>query len=204
VSIGSYGQRERKGRYQLGSQKNFKSWRNLFHKSGNEGFDRTKEVLADLLFRTDSFTDEFLSSIINTYINECETNNNYEWRYYYVKYDLFRPGSFGKYYWENFEKRPYVFFVMKTESKLSENSYQPFLKAVYKDKLSKDHYGQRAIDGENYILCENSAYVVINNTTNVEVERIYIAQNEKGIDTEDRIKKLQSILEERGKTQDLS
>lgn len=93
---------------------------------------------------------------------------------------------------------------MSTESKVSENTYQPFLKAVYKNKLSKDHYGERAIDGDNYILCENSTYVVKNNTTNVKVERVIITQNNNGIDTEDRIKKLQSILEKRLETLELS
>jgi hypothetical protein len=197
MSIGNYGQREKNGwRYQLGSKKNMKVWRNLFHKSSNDGFERTKDVLVELLSRTDSFTDELLSDIINTYINYCETNNNYEWRYYYIKYDLFRPESFGKYYWVDFEKRPYEFFVMSTESKVSENTYQPFLKAVYKNKLSKDHYGQRAIDGDNYIVCANSAYVVKSTATNEEVKRIDIAQNDEGIDTEDRIKKLQLALEQ--------
>lgn len=88
---------------------------------------------------------------------------------------------------------------MKTESKLSESSYQPFLRAVYKNKLSKDHYGQRALDGENYIICENSAYVVKNNSTDVEVERIIITQNNCGIDTEDRITKLQLVLNMKSK-----
>ena len=83
---------------------------------------------------------------------------------------------------------------MSTESKISENTYQPFLKAVYKNKLSKDHYGQRAIDGENYIVCANSVYIVNNTATNAEVERVYISQNDKSIDVEDRIKKLQSVL----------
>ncbi len=194
VTIGSYGQREKKGRYQLGSKKNVNAWRTLFHKSGNDGFDRTKEVLVNLLSRTDSFTDELLSDIINTYITECEISHNYEWRYYYVKYDLFRPGSYGKYYWDDFEKRPYEICVMATESKISETSYQPFLRAVYKNKLSKDHYGQRALDGDSYILGENSAYVVKNNFTDVEVERVIITQDNNGIDTEDRITKLQLVL----------
>ncbi|AHM57716.1 hypothetical protein EAL2_808p02110 (plasmid) [Peptoclostridium acidaminophilum DSM 3953] len=195
MSIGNYGQREKNGwRHQLGSKKNMKAWRNLFHKSSNDGFERTKDVLVELLSRSDSFNDELLSSIIKTYIDECETNNNYEWRYYYIKYDLFRPGSFGKYYWDDFEKRPYEFSIMSTESKISENTYQPFLKAIYKNKLSKDHYGQRAIDGDNYIVCENAAYVVKRTDTNAEVEMIAIAQNDEGIDTEDRIKKLQVPL----------
>jgi hypothetical protein len=196
MSIGNYGQREKNGwRYQVGSKRNMKAWRNLFHKSGNDGFDRTKAILAELLSRADTFTDEILSEIINKYIYDCETSNNYEWRYYYIKYDLFRPGSFGKYYWSNFDNRPYEFSVMKTESKISENTYQPFLKTVYKNKLSKDSYGQRAIDGDNYIVCLNSAYVVKSITTDEEVKRIAIEQNEKGIDMEDRIKKLQYILE---------
>ncbi|MBT9171846.1 MAG: hypothetical protein DDT21_00220 [Syntrophomonadaceae bacterium] len=195
MSIGNYGQKEKNGwRYQLGSKKNMKAWRNLFHKSGNNGFERTKDVLVELLSRADSFTDELLSGILNTYINDCETDNNYEWRYYYIKYDLFRPGSFGKYYWDDFEKRPYEFSVMQTESKISENTYQPFLKAVYSNNLSKDHYGQRAIDGDNYMVCANSAYVVKSTATNAEVERIAIAQSDKGIDTEDRIIKLQFVL----------
>ena len=196
MSIGNYGQREKNGwRYQLGSKRNMKAWRNLFHKSGNDGFNRTKDILADLLSRAAAFTDEILSEIINKYINDCETSKNYEWRYYYIKYDVFRPGSFGKYYWSKFENKPYEFSVMKTESKISENTYQPFLKTVYKNKLSKDSYGQRAIDGDNYIVCLNSAYVFRNSATNEEVQRIAIEQNEKGIDIEDRIKKMQFSLE---------
>ncbi|HBL49785.1 MAG TPA: hypothetical protein DDZ65_06030 [Firmicutes bacterium] len=79
---------------------------------------------------------------------------------------------------------------MLTESKISENTYQPFLKAVYNNRLSKDHYGQRAIDGSNFIVCENSAYVVMSTDTTMEVKRIAIAQDNNGIDAEDRIKKL--------------
>ena len=195
MSIGNYGQREKNGwRYQLGSKRNMKAWRNLFHKSGNDGSNRTKDILAVLLSRADTFTDEILSEIIDKYIYDCETSNNYEWRYYYIKYDVFRPGSFGKYYWSMFDNKPYEFSVMKTESKVSENTYQPFLMTVYKNKLSKDSYGQRAIDGDNYIVCLNSAYVVKSIATDEEVERITISQNQKGIDTEDRIKKFQITL----------
>jgi hypothetical protein len=195
MSIGYYGQREKNGwRYQLGSKKNRKAWRNLFHRSRNEGFDRTRDILQDLLFRVDTFTDEYLSSVIEAYISHCEKTNSFEWRYYYIKYDLFRPGSFGKYNWEDFERKPYEFLVMKTESQISESTYQPFLKEVFKQKVSKDHYGKRAIDGGNYIVCENSAFVFKSTLTDTEVERIQITQNENGIDVEDRIKKLQSFV----------
>lgn len=195
MSIGNYGQREKNGwRYQLGSKKNVKAWRNLFHKSANGGFERTKDILMKLLSLTDSFTDEFLYNIENTYISECENNKNFEWRYYYINYSLFRPGSFGKYSWSDFENKPYEFSVMQTETKLSENTYQPFLKAVDETNLSKDDYGQCIIEGNNYIVCENNAYVVKSADTNAEIERIVIEQNDKGIDTEDRIKKLRCAL----------
>ena len=192
MTIGNYGQKEKRGRYQLGSKtkKNIKAWRTLFHKSSNDGFDRTKEILSNLLSKTDSFSDELLANMINIFVKECETNNCYEWRYYYVKYDIFRPGSFGKYYWDDFEKRPYEFYVMTTEAKISEYSYQPFLKVVYKNKLSKDHLGQRAIDGENYVICQNSSYVIKNSENDEVVKEIKIAQNENGIDIEDRIEKI--------------
>lgn len=195
MSIGNYGQREKNGwRYQLGSKKIMKAWRNLFHKSGNDGFERTKDVLLELLSRADSFSDELLLSIVNTYIDNCENTKCYDLRYYYIKYDVFRPGSFGKYNWNDFENKPYEFSVMQTESKISQNTYQPFLKAVYKNNLSKDDYGQRVIIGDHYIICMNAAYVVNNTETNAEVERIAIAQNDKGIDIEDRIIKLQFSL----------
>lgn len=192
MTIGNYGQKEKRGRYQLGSKtkKNIKAWRTLFHKSSNDGFDRTKEILSNLLSKTDSFSDELLANMINIFVKECETNNCYEWRYYYVKYDIFRPGSFGKYYWDDFEKRPYEFYVMTTEAKISEYSYQPFLKVVYTNKLSKDHLGQRAIDGENYVICQNSSYVIKNSENDEVVKEIKIAQNENGIDIEDRIEKI--------------
>lgn len=196
MSIGNYGQKEKNGwRYQFGSKKNVKAWRNLFHKSSNGGFERTKDALTELLSRADSFSDELLSGIIDNYINDCEASNEFEWRYYYIKYDHFRPGSFGKYWCNDLENKPYEFSVMSTETNISENTYQPFLKASSRMKLSKDHYGQRAINGDNYIVSLNSAYVVKNMLSDAEVDKIVVKQNDQGIDTEDRIMKLLVALE---------
>lgn len=195
LSIGNYAQRERnKWRYQLGSKKNVKAWRNLFHKSANDEFGKTREFLIELLSRTESFTDDFLSKITESYINNCEVNQYFEWRYYYVKYCIFRPGSFGKYHWVDMENRPYELYVMQTETKLSENTYQPFLKAIDEKNLSKDYYGKRIIKEGNYMVCENASFVIKSIETDLEVKRISISQNSKGIDTEDRIKKLRYIL----------
>ncbi len=43
-------------------------------------------------------------------------------------------------------------------------------------------------------MCENDSYVFKDNKTDVETNRINIAQNEHGVDTEDRIIKLQNSL----------
>lgn len=192
MSIGNYGQEEsNRWRHQFGTKdtRNLSAWRNLFHKSKNIGFDETQRILGDLLSRTDKFSDMFLSDIVNEYINNCENSNEFEWRYYYVKYDLFRPGKFGKYRWDDFNNRPYELLVLVTKSETSLNSYQPFLKAISEEKLSKDHAGSRLIDSNKYFECKNAAYLVKDIETDEEIEKIVIAQNDKGIDTEDRIQR---------------
>jgi len=194
ISIGDYSQSERNGwRYQIGSQ-TANAWRALFHQSANSGFEKTKEVLENLLSRSETITDDLLMDITNSYITDCENSASFDWRYYYIKYDIFRPGSYGKYFWENRCDKPYEFIVMKTEQKISENSYQPFLKSADDKNISKDYYGDRLIIGSTYIMCDNCSFVFKDNETDAEINRINIAQNENGIDIEDRIMKLRDAL----------
>lgn len=199
MSLGNYGQREMNGwRYQFGSKnrKHANAWRKLFHKSANDGFERTKEVLMELLDQAESFSDEILNAIIETYVYECDSKREFEWRYYYVKIPMFRPGSYGKYYWNDFENKPYEFSVMQTQYYISTSTYQPFLKAIDARNLSLEHFGERIIRGDKYIICENSAYVVKSNESGEEIERIPISQNAQGVDTEDRIEKMRSYQEQ--------
>ena len=72
--------------------------------------------------------------------------------------------------------------------------YQPFLKVIDARNLSLEHFGERIIRGDEYIICENSAYVVKNSETDEEIERIPISQNAHGVDTEDRIEKMRNFL----------
>jgi len=56
MALGNYIQKEKNNwRYQAGSGKNEKAWRNLFHKSSASGFDSTKECLAQLLSMSEDF-----------------------------------------------------------------------------------------------------------------------------------------------------
>ena len=83
---------------------------------------------------------------------------------------------------------------MTTSSKLSENAYVPYLKEADPDHLSKDDYGKKLVYSNCSVKCENSAFVINDRETGKEIDHINIAQNEKGIDTEDRIELLRISL----------
>lgn len=194
MTVGDYGQQESHSRYQYGSTMQV-SWDELFHKSANKGgFEKTRSVLISLLSKAEVFTDEFLREVISDYLKECEKTGLYTWRYYYVKYDEFHPGSYGKLSNSDRENKPYLFSVMQTRSQWSSNTYMPYLKAADDSHLSKDWYGQRLIYDIGYVICENDAFVLIDNETEKEIDRIRIDQNDEGIDAIDRILLLKDYI----------
>ena len=194
MSIGFYGQQEKnRTHYQLGtkSKRNTKAWRSLFHRSNKSvGFDETKRILAELLSSTEEFNDTYLDNMAATYLDSCEQQQIYPWRYYYIKYDFFRPGSYGKYTWENYTEAPYHFSVMMTERKWSENTYQPFLRAIDESKLSREDMGQRLRLGNRFIVAENGGIVLYDEETRQELVRVHVPQNEDKIDVENRVESL--------------
>lgn len=196
MSIGDYGQQERnKKRYQYASKGMQIAWDGLFHKSANIGFEKTSNVLIKLLEKTEIFTNDILKEMIDIFIDSCEKSGLYPWRYYYVKYETFRPGSYGKYYNKDAEHNPYLFLVMKTKSQLSPNTYMPYLKEADESHLSNDaDGGQRLIYGEYNVTCGNSTYILHNNETGEDIDVLNIRQNENGIDMEDRILVLREYI----------
>ena len=170
------------------------AWDELFHRSAKTGFEKTKGVLIDLLSRAETFTDESLTAIRDEFISSCENTGLYPWRYYYVKYDSFRPGSYGKYSNSDVTAKPYMFSVMQTKSQWSSNTYMPFLKEADDAHLSKDSLGQRLVYGDIHIVCSNAAYLVRDNATENVIKSFTIPQNEEGIDTEDRILLLKRLI----------
>ena len=192
LAIGNYMQREKNGwRYQLGaSGRSDMPWRTLFHKSASSGFNRTKECLGELLSRAETFTNEMLTEIKDDYLRACEENFCFDWRYYYLKYEQFRPGRYGKYWWNDFDNAPYCFVALWAQRQISQNAFQPFLKAVdTNNNISRDGLGQYLVFEDSYLECCNDAYVVKDIKNNEEKRKLLINQNENGIDTEDRIKK---------------
>lgn len=195
MAIGNYGQQERnKWRYQFASRGMLYAWNELFHKSANAGFDNTKQVLIELLSSNETFIDADLQTVIDTFTSSCEEEKVYPWRYYYVKYSVFRPAAYGKLTNSHADEKPYLFSVMQTKTQWSSNTYMPYLKAADDAHLSKDSMGQRLVYGDKHIICANDAYLLRNNEDETVIDTIQISQNEEGIDTEDRIEKLKCYI----------
>lgn len=195
MTIGNYGQQERnKWRYQYASKGMQLAWNELFHKSANSGFDNTKHILTQLLMTNVKFSNSILDGIISDYITQCETANEYPWNYYYVKYPVFRPGSYGKLSNVEAATKPYMYSVMQTKTQWSQNTYMPYLKEADDNHLSRDSMGQRLVYAEKFITCENAAYHVCNNEDGSVVDTLSISQNVDGVDIEDRIIKLKTYI----------
>ena len=199
MTIGNYGQQERnKWRYQYASKGMQLAWDELFHMSANDGFENTKRILIELLATNEVFDDSVLDSIVAHYITECENNSIYPWNYYYVKYPVFRPGSYGKFSNSEAAEKPYMFSILQTRSAWSQNTYMPYLKAVDDAHLSRDSMGQRLEYANVHVTCENAAYVFSTIGDEATIEKVEIQQNSEGIDTEDRIILLKNTLLAKG------
>lgn len=195
MSIGDYSQQERNGwRFQVGSRSVQEAWENLFHRSANKNYESTRAVLNQLLESRESFSDEILDNISEKFVKDCETQGIYPWRYYYVKYPAFRPGSYGKLRNLNKADNPYLFTVMLTKSYLSENSYDPYLMVADPKHVSRGDFGQILLYNDCCIITKNDCFLVKRTENDEELERISIDQNDEGIDKEDRISVLESYI----------
>ncbi len=196
MSIGNYGQQERnKWRYQFASKGMQLAWDELFHKSSNIGFENTSRILVELLSKDKIFTNEMLQQMVDEYISSCEKKSLYPWQYYYVKYDSFRPGSYGKYSNKDAQNEPYMFSVMQTKSQWSSNTYIPYFKEADETHLSRDSMGQRLVYGAQHIICRNDGFELRDNETEEMVVFVQIRQNSDGIDIEDRVLTLKQFIE---------
>lgn len=185
LTVGDYSQAISRRKYQLGSKID-SSWISLFHKTGRADFENTSSIVLEFLQAHEELTDDVLKTEIDNYIAECEEQKLFDWRYYFMKYRAFHPDRYGIYLWED-RSKPYEMMVIWAPSQVSVNAYQPFLMESDKDHISKDDFGMQLNYAEKRVLCTNNAYVVQLIDKHAEIQRVTIAQNEDGIDTEDRI-----------------
>lgn len=167
-----------------------KAWYALFHPTGKiTDFNKTKKSLRSLLEADVEIDDKYLQDRIDAYLSECRTNNQYDWRYYYIEYPCFRPRRYGKY--TMYDDQPYALVALFSEKRESSNAYQCMLQALIEDKAvasSVERCDIRAISYRKGLLtCENSAFVSYSLNDDKERARFSIPQNKEGIDTVDRI-----------------
>lgn len=193
IAMGEYYQCEQNGwRYQIGSSKFSKAWTNLFHKSANSGYETTKQVLNELLSKLETVDEKELNSIAKKYICECKRQKKYPWIYYYIQYEAFRPGRYGKMFRAGNEN--YCLRVLWTETKESENAYDPFLYSTFPDCIAREYNGRFLHIEDEFIISSRDAFIIYNWDSEEETGRLRIKQDENGIDLEDRIRKLKRYL----------
>lgn len=92
LSLGDYFQED--GVRRFSGNYNRTTWEDLLHSSRRYGlFEKTVPILHQLLERINN--GETKESLINEYIDSCEKNNLYDWRYYFVKYPEMQRGTNG-------------------------------------------------------------------------------------------------------------
>ncbi|MDY0143637.1 MAG: DUF262 domain-containing protein [Bacteroidales bacterium] len=185
LTFGDYSRVERNWRYSFGATDS-QSWKMIFHQSSAARFDETKNCLVQLLSSSTTFNNQVLDGLINNYITNCETNLLFEWRYYFVKYSVFRPNRYGKYYIKTDSK--YCMFALWTPQQMSQNAFQPYLKAIDAAHLDRDNLGQRLLKNNQYLYCEKDKFV-LKDLAGTVINTLQISQDSNHIDTEDRIAK---------------
>lgn len=185
LTFGDYSRVEKNWRYTFGTDDS-QSWKMLFHQSNAAGFDKTKEYLVQLLKSSPSFSDDLLDDLINDFISKCEQSSTYEWRYYFVKYNEFRPNRYGK-YWIKLESK-YEMCALWAQQHMSENAFQTYLKVIDPSHLDRTKLGERLLIDDKYLYCEKDRFV-LKDENNIVVSELKINQNEQGIDLENRIEK---------------
>jgi len=181
------------------------TWRELFTESKQRKyFDKTKETLLKLLdsiaFSTD---DEYLETLISTYLSSNETIK--DWKFYFIKYPKMREGRSGAYWWRNDSEKQkenqYEVFMMNTPTKLSGRHWDPFLYEIasnedFKDTCSLDEYGAPLIikSKNTKIKCMNNAWTFYD-AKDTFIKDIEIPQD-NGIDLKDRIELLKTTIKQ--------
>lgn len=203
LSVGDYFE-EDGWRYQIGTanpRTYMGVWRSIFSPSRKN--DGLKDVLLRLLEKHEVFTNEKLDTISREYLQDAE---EMPVRYYLVKYASMVPNRFGKYYWRNHQKQgrnSYKVIMMMTEFNFGFN-YDIFLKTLYDiagnlapglqapNNYSFTEYNngrkdKLLMDKQNlYLTLDEDTYTVYNEGGE-EIDTRPIKQDEKGIDTEDRV-----------------
>lgn len=199
LSIGDYSQRVNSNSviYSLGTSDRGKArcWRQLLtaSESNRYGYENTKRCLHEVL-RYDEINDALLDKIIADYLKSCEDSQQYDWRYYYIKYPSFRPGAFGKFY--RMKDAKYHLAIMKTESAISNRTYDAYLFEAI-GKVNTNNYGLSVTVADKYELyCTDKAFILRDDDDTI-IDSIDIDIDEAtGLDSENRVEAAKRAYEQ--------
>lgn len=192
-AIGDY--RQNNGnRYYMGNH-NRATWIQLLHHSRNrKNFDKTKNVLIELLERINK--EVKLDNIIKEYIEEKEKSNTFDWRYYFVKYPQMLRGADGELIWD--ENNQYICTTLN-KHQLNGMHWNSFLNAIYSSLSDSGEEQDKKIMGSLNLLNYGDNLSIRNPVSSLEATNSgfilhkghdnepWDVPNKGGTDTEDRI-----------------
>lgn len=210
MAIGDYSQDVGKNermiyQYGFGTQK---SWENLFHKRSLNTtrtvntvnyFENTHNILIKLLNASNGFTDKILDGRSGAFVDYCKDNKYYPLRYYYIAYDAYRPKQYeGLLY--KFNGNPYLVAVMTSKTQASSTARYAFFELFNSMWSNSGNTGtkfdenQRLYFKNRYAVYANGDSYEVKDETKNKTKKIKIPQNPNGIDTVDRVKRLEKII----------
>lgn len=146
LAIGDYRQCDSK-RYYMGNH-NRATWLRLFHKSSyRNNFEQTMSILCNLLKEIKN--GKTLDGIIDDYLSKQEQEQEYDWRYYFVKYPDMLCGAEGELTWDN--SNQYICTALN-KHQFNGRYWNPFLNVIHKELSNDllDTEGKKIVSLDNY------------------------------------------------------
>lgn len=199
LTIGDYSLKTRdRYRYQIGTKGFDATWKSIFHKN-RDNVKNVNNILVELLGKYETFTDDILDQIINSYI---ESAREYDWRYYLVKYESMRPEKYGMYYWHNdSDKKSYDILMMYTEKSIGGRNSNIFLKTLF--NKFKSEYPDKTVRLGDYAYQKDGnvielqcvgkkayykdAEFIIEDVENTDDKQTISIKQNQGVDIQDRV-----------------
>lgn len=195
LCIGDYSQ-NLGWRTQLGVKSKNSVWEDLFHptkqRNENNRFQNTSNILNELLSKLPENTFEFqpfLEKFISDYLSNLNTQK--DWRYYFIKYSQMRYDTYGMYWWNDKENKPYEAIIMHTEKALNGRNWNIFAYTLYKLHTEEFELDDYAYSGDKLKIKGKNIYIeIFNDKFMINEEEFKIFRDEKGVDLENRVEKI--------------
>ena len=211
ISIGDYKQKDGARCYM--ANRYHSTWTRLQHKKRNrQNFEQSMSVLIELLKKVQG--GKSITDITESFIKDQEEKGKYTWRYYFAKYPDMLRGLEGELVW--YGSSDYLCTTLN-KHQFNGQHWNSFLNVIYQTlaKELEDRYETKILNldnyGENLKISDPASSIAV---TGDGFDYFYgenkdhwqIAQDEDGIDTEDRvlwaIEKIKDIVQRHKEVRD--